>query len=598
MKQPTITILLVAIMGGLAGCSTPSTSPNGRVEPARQTTPVPEDTLTQEEPRVREEVLEQAPVTLPSPAADAADLAMPSLAAGAAPEARRKQERLYPEKALVAPGIAPNGVFDRYALPNENRENYAHLTENGVQRAAEHPLSTFSIDVDTGSYSNVRRLLTAGSLPPRDAVRVEELINYFDYDYPRPEDTRVPFRVHSEIAATPWNSNTYLLHIGIKGYEVSAAQLPAANLVFLVDVSGSMDDPNKLGLLRTSLQMLAGKLRARDRVSLVVYAGASGVVLEPTAGDQRLKIERALARLSAGGSTNGAAGIELAYQMAQQAYIAGGINRVLLATDGDFNVGVTDFQALKNLVEEKRKTGISLTTLGFGSGNYNDQLMEQLADAGNGNYAYIDTLNEAQKVLVDQMSATLQTIASDVKIQVEFNPALVAEYRLLGYENRVLRREDFTNDQVDAGEIGAGHSVTALYEIALVGGAGQRIDELRYGTAVAPVAAGDELAFIKLRYKAPGTTHSVPLSQAVRASDIVRQAGATSDDFRFAASVAAFGQLLRGGTYTGGFGYDDVLQLARTARGPDPYVYRGDFIRLVNLARSLSGAGGVATLRE
>ncbi len=332
-------------------------------------------------------------------------------------------------------------------------------------------------------------MLNAGSRPARDAVRTEELINYFGYDYPRPQDRAVPFSITTEVGPTPWNPGTRLLQIGIQGYDVPAADLPAANLVFLVDVSGSMQAANKLELLKSSLKLLLRRLDAEDRISIVVYAGASGVVLEPTPGDQSAKIIAALDALTAGGSTNGGAGIRLAYTLAQQAYIDGGINRVLLATDGDFNVGTVDFEMLKQLVAERRSSGIGLTTLGFGSGNYNDHLMEQLADAGNGNYAYIDTLSEARKALVDSVSSTLLTIAKDVKIQVEFNPATVAEYRLIGYENRALEREDFANDKVDAGEIGAGHSVTAIYEIALHGSTGIRLDDSRYQPAARATAA-------------------------------------------------------------------------------------------------------------
>jgi Ca-activated chloride channel family protein len=342
--------------------------------------------------------------------------------------------------------------------------------------------------------------------------------------------------------------------------------------------------------LKTSLKMLTKQMRRQDRVSIVVYAGASGVVLEPVAGNNKVAITAALDSLSAGGSTNGGAGIRLAYAMAEQAFVEGGINRVMLATDGDFNVGTTNFEALKDLIEEKRKTGISLTTLGFGSGNYNDHLMEQLADAGNGNYAYIDTLNEARKVLVEQMSATLQTIAKDVKIQIEFNPNVVAEYRLIGYENRILAREDFNNDQIDAGEIGAGHTVTAVYEIAMVGSNGQRVDPLRYQTEDRESkATTNELAFLRLRYKAPDGDTSKLIERPLAKNALTQNMADTSDRFRFAAAVAGFGQLLRGGTYTEQLNYDDVRALANGARGDDPFGYRGEFVTLVNLAQSLSG---------
>jgi len=467
-----------------------------------------------------------------------------------------------------------------------NRENYAHFEDNTVKRVIEHPVSTFSIDVDTGAYSNVRRMLNNGRLPPKDAVRVEEFINYFSYNYPLPDNTEPPFRVTTEIAPTPWNQDTYLLHIGIKGFDILTQNRPPANLVFLIDVSGSMASKDKLELVKSALKLLS--LNEQDRISLVVYAGASGLVLEPTPGNQSAIITTALAQLSAGGSTNGGSGIQLAYLVAQQAFIKEGINRVILATDGDFNVGTVNFEALKNLIEAKRKTGISLTTLGFGTGNYNDHLMEQLADAGNGNYAYIDTLKEAQKVLVTEMSSTFNTIAKDVKIQIEFNPAMVVEYRLIGYENRILKREDFSNDKVDAGEIGAGHTVTALYELALVGGKGQRLESLRYTEPTTkPSVMSDELIFLRLRYKTPDRDTSQLIELPLTRQNLLTEIDKTSKRFRFSAAVAAFGQLLRGGTYTNKFTYADVLALARGARGEDPFGYRSEFISLVALTQSL-----------
>ncbi len=466
-----------------------------------------------------------------------------------------------------------------------DRENYAHFQENPVQRAAEQPVSTFSIDVDTGAYANVRRFLNQGRLPPQDAVRVEELINYFSYDYPLPESMDPPFSVSTELATSPWNPHTRLLHVGIQGWKPPRDALPAANLVLLVDVSGSMRSPNKLGLLKSALKLLVGQLDGEDRISLVVYAGAAGVVLAPTSGDRRGEIVAALDSLTAGGSTNGGAGIHLAYALAKQGFIPGGVNRVILATDGDFNVGTVNFESLKDLVARQRASGVALTTLGFGAGNYNDQLMEQLADVGDGNYAYIDTLQEARKVLVEQLGATLHTIARDVKIQIEFNPALVEEYRLIGYENRVLNREDFNNDAVDAGDIGAGHTVTALYEIALKGQGGAWSDPLRYA---AEPAAGDhagELAWLRLRYKQPDQEGSRLLEQPIPAA---ANAAPGSERLRFAAAVAAYGQLLRGGRYTNGFDFDQVLALAREARGEDPQGYRGEFLGLLALARDLS----------
>lgn len=481
----------------------------------------------------------------------------------------------------------------RAASEPTDREQYAHQEDNPVKRAAEQPVSTFSIDVDTGSYANVRRFLNEGRLPPHDAVRVEEMINYFDYDYPLPDSRQPPFRVNTELAPTPWNPKTLLLAIGIKGYDVPKTQLPSANLVFLIDVSGSMNSPDKIGLIKSSLKLLTRQLRPQDKVAIAVYAGAAGVVLEPTSGSQKAKIEAALERLSAGGSTNGGAGIQLAYHLARESFIEGSVNRVILATDGDFNVGVVNFEALKNLVEAQRKSGIAFTTLGFGTGNYHDQLMEQLADVGNGNYAYIDTLQEANKALVEQMSATLLTIAKDVKIQIEFNPTVVEEYRLIGYENRILRREDFNNDAVDAGDIGAGHTVTALYEIALKDSGGSLTEPLRYRPSTSKddgAAHSDEIAFLRLRYKQPDSDSSRLLEWPIRRDQIISPVQETSDRFRFAAAVAGFGQRLRGARYLGDFGYDAVMALASGARGTDPFGYRGEFLSLVRLAQSLDPA--------
>ena len=503
-----------------------------------------------------------------------------STAAGAAP-GRMLHKSMSVEQYQLHDGF-------RRSYEPVNRENYGHYRDNGVRLASEHPVSTFSIDVDTGSYANVRRMLNTGHVPIRDAVRAEEIINYFSYEYPAGGDAGVPFTVYREIAPTPWNPDTRLLHIGIRGYSVPREKLPPANLVFLVDVSGSMQAENKLELLKSSLQILTRQLQARDRMSIVVYAGASGVVLEPTPGDRKATIISALDRLTAGGSTNGAAGIRLAYAMAEQAFIEGGINRVLLATDGDFNVGTVNIEQLKDLAAGKRQGGIALSTLGFGTGNYNDHLMEQIADVGNGNYHYIDTLNEAHKVLADELVSTMMTIARDVKIQIEFNPAVVSEYRLIGYENRLLGREDFNNDKVDAGEIGAGHTVTALYEISMVGGGGRQIDPLRYKQVKQAEQERDEIAFLRLRFKDPEGGASRLLEWPVHASEILNRVDDASDDYRFSAAVAAFAQVLRGGTHTGNFTYADIRDLAQTARGKDPFGYRGEFMTLVNLARDLA----------
>jgi len=493
-----------------------------------------------------------------------------------------------PARALV------RGLFSAPVLPPlaGNRESYPPIDSNPVRLAAEHPVSTFGVDVDTGSYSNVRRFLNAGAMPPADAVRVEELVNYFDYDYARPADREIPFAVTTEVARTPWNPDSFLLQIGIKGYDIDRRDRPAANLVFLVDVSGSMQARDKLPLVVQSLKMLTDQLTARDRIAVVTYAGHAGTALEPTPGDRKAEIRAALDGLQAGGGTAGSAGLKRAYELAERARIDGGVNRVLLATDGDFNVGVSDVGQLKELIAAKRSAGITLTTLGFGTGNYQEALMEQIADVGNGNYAYIDGLAEARKVLVNEMSSTLFTIAQDVKVQIEFNPAKVAEYRLIGFENRVLKRADFNNDKVDAGDIGAGHTVTALYEIVPAGGRGS-IDPLRYGRTGAATTSPDaaEFAFLKLRYKLPGQDRSRLIEKPLAARLLDGPAAAKpSADLRFAAAVAAFGQILRGGKHTGDFDYADVLELARGARGDDPLGYRAGFLTLVDLARGLQGS--------
>lgn len=479
--------------------------------------------------------------------------------------------------------IAPAPVLPNYDLAR--REQYAKHDSNPLHLAAENPVSTFSVDVDSAAYANIRRYLNGGNLPPVDAVRVEEMINYFRYQYQAPTSRQRPFLANMEMARTPWNPHSYLVRLGLKGYEVPISEMPPANLVFLVDVSGSMFAPNRLPLAQSALRLLLQQLRAQDRVSLVTYAGSTRIELEPTPGNKKEKILAAIERLSAGGSTNGGAGIQLAYQMARLGFISGGINRVLIATDGDFNVGVTAHSDLIDMVKRERATGVSLTTLGFGMGNYNDKTLEQLADVGNGNHAYIDNLSEARKVLVAQMSGTLHTIAKDVKIQIEFNASVVAEYRLIGYENRLLKREDFNNDKVDAGDIGAGHTVTALYEVTFVGEPG-RVDPLRYGHKPETAARDKEFAWLKLRYKDPESSRSKLLEYPLK-RDMARSLENASDDFRFAAAVAAFGQILRGSEYTGEYRLEQVASLAKRARGVDDEGYRAEFVRLVELAQGL-----------
>ena len=480
--------------------------------------------------------------------------------------------------------------FYQHSENHQHSEKYQSRGENPVKVVNEEPVSTFSIDVDTAAYSNIRRMINReGRLPPRDAVKTEEMLNYFSYAYPSPQNDEQPFNVVTEIAPSPWNNDRYILQVGLQGYQIDRANLPHANLVFLIDVSGSMRSTDKLGLVKKSLQLLVRQMQEEDSVALVVYAGAAGVVLEPTSGKEKTKILNAIDNLEAGGSTNGGAGIQLAYEVAQKKFIDGGINRVIIASDGDMNVGIIDHEALKRLIEKKRQSGIALTTLGFGSGNYNDALMEQLADIGNGNASYIDSLQEANKVLVKEMQSTLMTIAKDVKVQIEFNPAKVAEYRLIGYQNRLLNREDFDNDKVDAGEIGAGHSVTALYEITLVGGTSPMIPDRRYPSERRVVGDDSrEIAFIKLRYKRPQSERSSEFSKIVYVGDIKNQLDRAGQDFRFASAVAGFAQLLRGGTNVGDWGYEQLLELAKAAKGDDPHGYRGEFVSLVELARNLS----------
>lgn len=486
------------------------------------------------------------------------------------------------------PSVKPSLPL-QIAVEPTDRENYLKIAESEVKLTQVEPLSTFSVDVDTAAYSNIRRmLLNEGRLPPRDAVRIEELVNYFDYDYPNAASLDAPFSVFTEVAPAPWNPGKHLLHIGLEGYQPEEAR-PDANLVFLVDVSGSMQDANKLTLVKRSLKLLVNKMGENDRIALVVYAGAAGVVLDSTTGDQKQTINQAIDNLNAGGSTNGGAGIRLAYDIASRHMVKDGINRVIIASDGDMNVGTVSLEALKDLVKQKRESGVSLTTLGFGSGNYNSAVMEQLADVGNGNAAYIDGIREAQKVLVDEMQSTLLTIAKDVKIQIEFNPAVVEEYRLIGYQNRILNKEDFRNDKVDAGEIGAGHTVTALYEVVLAGSDQGLVPKLRYGksqsTEVIEQDKAIELAYVRLRYKEPNGSVSKELAQPVLRQSVKSDVADASQNLRFSAAVAGFGQLLRGGKFMQDWGLDQAIELAKSARGEDPHGYRSEFVSMAKLAK-------------
>ncbi|GFE65229.1 vWA domain-containing protein [Litoreibacter roseus] len=475
-------------------------------------------------------------------------------------------------------------VPDPYPEIIEDRDRFANETPNAVKITSEEPVSTFSIDVDTASYAWVRRALQNGQLPNAEAVRIEEMINYFPYDYAAPTGD-LPFQQSVTVTDTPWNDGTQLVHIGIQGELPAIEDRPPLNLVLLIDTSGSMSSPDKLPLLIQSFRLMLPELRPEDQVAIVTYAGSAGTVLEPTAASETGKIEAALNSLISGGSTAGAAGLTQAYALAEQMADEGEISRVLLATDGDFNVGLSSDEALKTFIEEKRDDGTFLSVLGFGRGNLNDALMQTLAQNGNGQAAYIDTLSEARKVLVDQLAGALYPIASDVKIQVEFNPAEIAEYRLIGYETRALKREDFNNDKVDAGEIGAGHTVTAIYEITPIGSDAILNDALRYG-ADDPVASdSDELGFLRLRYKTPGESESqlieTPISTGV--SD-------ANTDVRFATAIAGFGQLLQGSSYTGDWTYEDAIALANTAKGDDTFGYRTEAVTLMRLAESLSKA--------
>ena len=467
-----------------------------------------------------------------------------------------------------------------------NTEEYSTIQENEFRRALDKPLSTFSIDVDAASYSNMRRFINNGQLPPKDAVRIEEMINYFGYNYDQPAGDD-PFSINTEVTTSPWNEKHLLVQVGLQGKKLAMENLPPSNIVFLLDVSGSMSSANKLPLLKASLKMLANELRPQDKVSIVVYAGAAGLVLEPTEGNNKQKIMEALDRLEAGGSTAGGAGIRLAYETAKKNFVKGGNNRVILATDGDFNVGESSNAGMERLIEEKRNEGVFLTVLGFGMGNYKDSKMEILADKGNGNYAYIDTMKEAKKVLVNEFGGTLFTIAKDVKIQVEFNPAHVQAYRLIGYENRLLKDEDFNDDKKDAGELGSGHTVTALYEIIPTGVESEfvkDIDPLKYQeTKSTGNANSNELLTVKFRYKEPDGNTSKLISRTVKKG--VKNG---SENLNWASAVAGFGMLLRNSEFKGSLTYDKVLAIAKAAKGTDEFGYRAEFVQLVELAKGMS----------
>lgn len=522
-------------------------------------------------------------------------VAPPPRVASSAPhgaERRLSRPALEARSISAAQPSASSPADTQFAPEREFRDRFDSKEINPVKVTATEPVSTFSIDVDTASYAFARRALNEGRLPPKDSVRVEEFINYFPYDYPKPQSALTPFKPTITVTPSPWKAGNRLVHVAIQGYTLQSAERPRANLVFLVDVSGSMAPQDRLPLVKNALRILVDELRPEDSVAVVTYAAGSGVALEPTKVSDKAKILAAVDALGAGGSTAGAQGIQDAYRLAEANFDASAVNRVILATDGDFNVGVTDQNELKGLIERKREKGVFLSILGVGQGNYNDALMQSLAQNGNGAAVYVDNLNEARKALVEEASSTLFPIAKDVKIQVEWNPARVAEYRLIGYETRALRREDFNNDKVDAGDVGSGHCVTAIYEITPTGSEKKLVDDLRYfkqktGAPTSGQArAEDELGFLKLRYKLPKENASRLITQPIADSQNVDSVARAPQEVRFSIGVAAFAQLLKGAPYLGDYGYDDVIALAQNAKGDDPFGYRAEFVNLARLAKS------------
>ena len=582
MKRHLLAAMISLVMLQTA-CSYKESSSQATVSPAPAA-----EMMSQDKPNIAETKDNQAAVISSSKLEKTAEVYQVQTAK----KAMMVKERAV-HRSLMAGNIAmspPVAMMDTMAMPRDERDKFEHFKDNPIKQVATDPVSTFSLDVDTGSYALVRQFIQQGRLPAADAVRTEELINYFSYDYPKAMAEH-PFAVETELSSAPWQPEHYLLRIGVQAQDIQAKDMPPANLVFLVDVSGSMNEANKLPLVISSLQMLTQQLRPQDRVSLVVYAGRTEVVLEPT--NNKADILAALGRLQAGGSTAGTSALDLAYKMARKAYIKEGINRILLATDGDFNVGITSTEQIKDMVKRERETGITLSTLGFGQGNFNDAMMEQIANVGNGNYSYIDSLTEARKVLIDELSSTFNTVAKDVKVQIEFNPDWVSEYRLIGYENRQLQREDFNNDKVDAGDVGAGKSVTAIYEITPKS-ASASVDALRYQTM--PEAAktkskpvSSELAFLKIRYKKPNADKSILITQPIIAPKTVNAFDKASENQRFASAVAGFGQLLRQSPQMGHLSYQQVLQIAQQAKTKDNTGVKGEFIQLVKNAQALAG---------
>ena len=575
----------------------PKPKPSGKPDSTAQSDPAPQGEVKKDVSETTRSVqtVAEAPSQEPAPLTEAevdndASGGIVSMMRQTAPSA--KSPSFHARRSVGINQLAARPDHTLVQPAEQNRDRFESTTDNPIKLVTDEPVSTFSIDVDTASYAFVRRNLTNGAMPNRNAVRVEELINYFSYDYPAADSAAEPFKPSVAVYPTPWNENTLLMHIGIKGHEIVTDEKPRSNLVFLIDVSGSMQSQDKLPLLKSAFRLLVDTLDEDDTVSIVTYAGSAGTVLEPTKVSDKSKILAALDKLQSGGSTAGAQGIRQAYALAEQEFDKDGINRVILATDGDFNVGISDTDQLQTYIETKRKSGVYLSVLGFGQGNYNDHLMQVLAQNGNGNAAYIDSLREAQKVLVEEAGSTLFPIASDVKIQVEFNPAQIAEYRLIGYETRALKREDFNNDKVDAGDIGSGHTVTAIYELTPADSVTKFIDDLRYQSSDTdaepkPQNTSDEYAFLKMRYKLPGEKKSKLLTLPITRELLRADVDALSDDMRFAASVAAFGQKLRGNAHLVEFSYDEIIRIASGARGRDGFGYRSEFVSLVRLAKSV-----------
>jgi len=520
-------------------------------------------------------------------------LPAPGKSSASSDSQRRMPESARTGGAIMLPNPYPQPpYYPRPLVIPPSTDRFSDKEPTRVLSAAEHPVSTFSVDVDTASYAYVRRSLTGGRMPPRESVRVEEMVNYFPYEYPAPESSALPFRVTTTVMPSPWAAENRLFHIAIRGYDIARSERPRVNVVLLIDTSGSMQPSDRLPLLQQGFRLFAQQLRDDDRVAIVTYAGQAKTALDPTRGQDKQKILDAIDSLRASGSTAGGEGLQRAYALAERHFDKEAVNRVILGTDGDFNVGMTNPKDLERFIAAKRKTGIYLSILGVGVGNLNDALMQRLAQAGNGNAAYIDSLLEARKAMSEQLSSTLFPIADDVKIQVEFNPMRIAEYRLIGYETRMLKREDFNDDRIDAGDIGAGHTVTAIYEITPMGAKKRQLDPLRYlqeRERSAPPAnvRADEMAFVKLRYKLPGETDSRLIEQPVRGTDALGKVEAAPAEQRFATAVAAFGQRLRGETAVDSFSYGKIAELANGARGADPEGYRAEFVRLVRMAETL-----------